>query len=62
MSRALFDILDATVSEEWKVRLHRDGLSMHPIELDDEFFCDDVQEQREGALERYRRMKARLRV
>ena len=35
-------------------------VSLHPSELDEEFFCDDVQERRGDALERYRAMKARL--
>jgi hypothetical protein len=57
---ALFEIIDAKVPPSWNIRVLAEGLSLQPIELDDEFFCDDVQERRGDALERYRAMKARL--
>jgi hypothetical protein len=57
---ALFEVIDASVSPFWNVRLRGNEVSLHPSELDDEFFCDDVQERRGDALERYRAMKARL--
>lgn len=57
---ALFDVVDATVSPYWNVRVRGYQVGLQPAEFDDEFFCDDVQERRGDALERYRAMKARL--
>ena len=57
---ALFEVVDAAVPPSWTVHVKGDEVSLQPEELDDEFFCDDVQERRDGALERYRAMKARL--
>ena len=57
---ALFEIVDAKVPTSWNVRSRGEQLSLQPSEFDDEFFCDDVQERRGDALERYRAMRARL--
>lgn len=57
---ALFEVVDATVSPFWNVRMRGQEVALQPAEFDDEFFCDDVQERRGDALERYRAMKARL--
>lgn len=57
---ALFEIVDAAVPRSWNVRVKGNELALRPHEFDDQFFCDDVQERREDALERYRAMKARL--
>jgi hypothetical protein len=57
---ALFEVIDARVSPSWNIRSRGEELSLQPSELDDDFFCDDVQERRGDALERYRAMKARL--
>jgi hypothetical protein len=59
---ALFAVIDASVPRSWNVRLKGTDVSLQPIEMDDEYFCDDVQERRGDALERYRNMKARLRA
>ena len=57
---ALFEVIDPAVSPSWNVRLNGEEVSLQPSELDDGFFCDDVQERRGDSLDRYRRMKARL--
>ncbi len=57
---ALFDIIDGRVPSCWNVRARDGGIALQPLELDDEFFCDDVQERRGDALDRYRRMKDRV--
>jgi len=57
---ALFDVIEPIVSPSWNVRVKGNEVSLQPSELDDEFFCDDVQERRGDSLERYRAMKARL--
>ncbi|MFT3925437.1 MAG: hypothetical protein QM778_23060 [Myxococcales bacterium] len=57
---ALFEVISAGVPNSWNVRVTGNEVSLQPAELDDEFFCDDVQERRDDALERYRAMKARL--
>ncbi|MDB4941679.1 MAG: hypothetical protein JWP97_1213 [Labilithrix sp.] len=57
---ALFDVVDATVSPIWNVRVSGPQLALQPEEFDDEFFSDDVQERRGDALQRYRALKARL--
>ncbi len=57
---ALFDLVDASVSPFWNVRIRAQEVALQPAEFDEEFFCDDVQERRHDALERYRAMKARL--
>ena len=57
---ALFEIVDASVSPFWNIRLRGEEVALQPIEFDDEFFSDDVQERRGDALERYRAMKVRL--
>jgi hypothetical protein len=57
---ALFEVVDASVSPLWNVRMRGHEIALQPAELDEEFFCDDVQERRNDAFERYRAMKARL--
>jgi hypothetical protein len=57
---ALFDVLEPTVSRSWNVRVKGESVSVQPVELDDPYFCDDVQERRGDSLERYRAMKIRL--
>ncbi len=57
---ALFDVLDPGVPRTWNVRVKSGAVCLQPVEFDDEVFCDDVQERRGNALERYRDMKSRL--
>lgn len=57
---ALFEVIDPTASSCWNVRVKNNEASFHPSEMDDAFFCDDVQERRGDALDRYRAMKARF--
>jgi len=57
---ALFDVIEPSVPRSWNVRVKDDAVSLQPNEFDDPFFCDDVQERRGDALERYRAMKARF--
>lgn len=57
---ALFDVFDPRVSRSWNVRIGGESVSLQPVELDDDLFCDDVQERRGDALDRYRAMKTRL--
>jgi hypothetical protein len=57
---ALFEVIERKVAASWNVRVNGGEVSLQPAEFDDEFFCDDVQERRGDALERYRAMKARL--
>ena len=56
---ALFEIVDGRVPHFWNVRMRGNEVSLQPIEFDDEFFVDDVQERRDDALKRYQEMKAR---
>lgn len=56
----LFEVIDARVDVFWTVKVTDASLSLQPIEFDDEFFCDDVQERRNGAIDLYRAMKQRL--
>lgn len=57
---ALFEVVEASVSPFWNVRVRGHEIALQPTEFDAEFFCDDVQERRDDAFERYRAMKARL--
>jgi hypothetical protein len=57
---ALFEVVEAGVSPLWNVRMRGREIAIQPAEFDDGFFCDDVQERRGDAFERYRTMKARL--
>ena len=57
---ALFEVIEPNVSAFWNVRMRGDEIALQPIEFDEQLFCDDVQERRGDALERYRAMKARL--
>lgn len=57
---ALFEVIDPAASSCWTVRVKNNEASFHPSEMDDSFFCDDVQERRGDALDRSRAMKARL--
>ena len=57
---ALFKVVDSVVPPSWHMRVKDGAVSLLPIEFDDPFFCDDVQERRGDALERYRAMKVRL--
>jgi hypothetical protein len=57
---ALFEVTEASVSPFWNVRMQGHEIALQPAEFDDSFFCDDVQERRDGALERYRAMRSRL--
>jgi hypothetical protein len=57
---ALFEVTDPSIPHSWNIRLKGTEVSLQPNEMDDEYFCDDVQERRGDALDRYRRMKARL--
>jgi hypothetical protein len=57
---ALFQVIETSVSRFWNVRMRGHEIMLQPAEFDEEFFCDDVQERRDDAFERYRAMKARL--
>jgi hypothetical protein len=57
---ALFDVIEGSVPRFWNVRMRDREIALQPSEFDNEFFCDDVQERRGDALERYRTLKARL--
>jgi hypothetical protein len=58
---ALFDVTDPTVPSEWRLTIDRgEPVAAGPIEFEDQFFADDVQERRDDAFARYRGMKARL--
>jgi hypothetical protein len=58
---ALFEVTQADVSAHWRVVTNGGDLeAAGAIEFEDPLFVDDVQERREGAYERYQRMKERL--
>ena len=57
---ALFVVVEASVSRFWNVRMRDRDVALQPVEFDDQFFADDVQERRGDAFERYQSMKSRL--
>ncbi len=57
---AMFDVIEPSVSRWWNVRVKSNDISLRPVEFDEEYFYDDVQERRGDALERFRALKARM--